>query len=91
MSYIGLYKFTAFPFSESRSRFDPLNQLSSLDLHPLLCRFNLRLFPILELPLLLLDRNEAFLQLVASEDDGKRNFLSFASSELCRELGLILS
>ena len=51
---------------------------------------DLFLFAIHELPFLLLDSDETFLEFISTKNDSKWNFVSFAGTELSREFGFVL-
>jgi len=61
---------------------DPIDELVSRDLRPLLFALNLGLLPIFELPLLFFDCDEASFEFVPAKDDRERDFVLLPSCEL---------
>jgi hypothetical protein len=83
-----LYPPPSRPLRERLGALQPRNQTIAFDLRTFIRRFNLYLLPIDQLPLLLLHSDETSLEFIDAKDDGKWDFVLFASSELCGKLRL---
>ena len=63
--------------------FDPVDEFLALDLGPLISRLHLDLFPVNKLPFLLLDEDQALLQLVTAQQDIKWHLVLLRRRKLC--------
>lgn len=79
------------PVEILRCSLKPTNELISPDFDPLIRRLYFGLLSINEFPLLFLDSDQTFFQLVRSENNVKRNLIFLRCGKLSRQLGLLFS
>jgi hypothetical protein len=83
-----LHKPPARPLCVYLTPLDPSNELRSLHADTLALVLDLHLHPVFQLPSLLLHSDKTLLQLIATENDGKRCLFPFTCCELRRNFGL---